>query len=247
MKILPCNVIDRGGGIQYDIGKDTGGISVLKYPCLVLDHDDTVVCSEAAVNYPAFLEALYVLRPGTELSLRDFSLWTFLEGFVPMCVNHFQFSDEEFSIQYAIWKRYVMSHIPPAFEGMGNILRCFRQQGGIICVSSHSSADNIRRDYMTHFGICPHSIFDWELGELLRKPAPYALDQIIEKYNLCTRDILVVDDLDTGYRMAKARNVDFAWAGWGCQNIPEIRERMVTCSDYALFTVGELEKLLFES
>ena len=27
---------------------------MLKYPCLVLDHDDTVVQSEATVNYPFF-------------------------------------------------------------------------------------------------------------------------------------------------------------------------------------------------
>ena len=48
-----------------------------KYPCLVLDHDDTLVQSESTVNYPAFLKALEVLRPGQTVSLRDFSLWTF--------------------------------------------------------------------------------------------------------------------------------------------------------------------------
>ena len=37
---------------------------MLKYPCLVLDHDDTVVASEIAVNYPCFLEALKKFRPG---------------------------------------------------------------------------------------------------------------------------------------------------------------------------------------
>lgn len=41
-----------------------------KYPCLVLDHDDTLVQSESTVNYPAFLKALEVLRPGQTVSLR---------------------------------------------------------------------------------------------------------------------------------------------------------------------------------
>ena len=27
---------------------------MLRFPCLVLDHDDTVVASEASVNYPCF-------------------------------------------------------------------------------------------------------------------------------------------------------------------------------------------------
>ena len=31
---------------------------MLKFPCLVLDHDDTVVQSEATVNYPFFVEFL---------------------------------------------------------------------------------------------------------------------------------------------------------------------------------------------
>lgn len=219
---------------------------MLKYSCLVLDHDDTVVRSESAVNYPAFLEALRILRPGAGLTLQEFSLWTFSEGFSQMCVNHFGFSDDDLSRQYTIWKSYVMSHIPPSFDGMGEVLRRYRQQGGIICVSSHSSAENIRRDYMTHFGIYPDSVFDWELGEALRKPAPYALDQIMERYGLCPEQLLVVDDMDTGYRMAKARNVDFAWAGWGCQDIPQIRAQMAACSDYILPSIGALEKLLFE-
>ena len=39
-----------------------------KYPCLVLDHDDTLVQSESTVNYPAFLKALEALRPGHRIA-----------------------------------------------------------------------------------------------------------------------------------------------------------------------------------
>ncbi len=39
---------------------------MLNYRCLVLDHDDTVVRSEETVNYPSFLEALKVPRPGRD-------------------------------------------------------------------------------------------------------------------------------------------------------------------------------------
>ena len=67
---------------------------MLKYPCLVLDHDDTVVQSESTVNYPAFLKALDALRPGQTISLEDFSLWTFREGFSGMCTRHFHCTEE---------------------------------------------------------------------------------------------------------------------------------------------------------
>ena len=43
---------------------------MLKYPCLVLDHDDTVVQSEATVNFPYFVYILDQFRPGTKITLR---------------------------------------------------------------------------------------------------------------------------------------------------------------------------------
>ena len=39
---------------------------MLKYKCLVLDHDDTVVQSEATINYPFFVYILDQYRPGTD-------------------------------------------------------------------------------------------------------------------------------------------------------------------------------------
>ena len=45
---------------------------MLKYPCLVLDHDDTVVKSEITVNYPCFLESLERFRPGETMGYQEF-------------------------------------------------------------------------------------------------------------------------------------------------------------------------------
>ena len=45
---------------------------MLKYPCLVLDHDDTVVQSEATVNYPFFVYILDQFRPGTTITLEEY-------------------------------------------------------------------------------------------------------------------------------------------------------------------------------
>ena len=36
-------------------------------PCLVLDHDDTVVASTPTIHYPAFLDAMEEHAPGSEL------------------------------------------------------------------------------------------------------------------------------------------------------------------------------------
>lgn len=218
---------------------------MLKYPCLVLDHDDTVVRSEETVNYPSFCKALEELRPGTPLSLREFSLWTCREGFFEMCVNHFEFQETDFKRQFEIWLNEVMRHMPPAFPGMDRILKKHRERGGLICVVSHSSTENIIRDYLAHFGFAPDRIYDGELGEEKRKPSPWPLDDIMEHYGLSSRELLVVDDMMPGCQMAQKRNVDFAWAGWYRQTAPEITDMMERHCDYSFRTTEEFEKFLF--
>lgn len=217
----------------------------MKYRCLVLDHDDTVVNSEEAVNYPSMVEALKVLRPGYQLSLEDFTLWTFREGFSEMCENHFGFTEADVAVQFRMWEDYVKVHMPPAFPGIRDIVLKQKEEGGIVCVSSHSAVPNITRDYMSQFGIAPDEIFGWELGPGKRKPAPYALDAIMEKYSLSPSDILMVDDMNTGWQMAKTRGVDFAWAAWSRLSFPEIETFMASRCDFAFRDTKSFYDFLF--
>ena len=41
----------------------------LKYPCLVLDHDDTAVNSTATVHYPAFVAYMKKFHPDVRITL----------------------------------------------------------------------------------------------------------------------------------------------------------------------------------
>ena len=59
----------------------------MKYKCLVFDHDDTVVDSTASTHYPAFLEALQILRPGTTISLDDYFRENFAPGSMQYCIG----------------------------------------------------------------------------------------------------------------------------------------------------------------
>ncbi len=218
-----------------------------RYTCLVLDHDDTVVQSEETVNYPSFLEALAKLRPGQTIDLATFTRWCFSPGFAALCLERFGFSQAELNLQFEMWLQYVRTHIPPVFPGMGDIIRRQKAEGGLICVVSHSSQENILRDYRTHFDLEPDCIFGWELGNERRKPNPYPLDEIMKRYGLAASDMLMVDDLKPGYDMAKAQHVDFAWAGWGRSNVPEITAFMKANCKLLFETVGALEKYLFEA
>lgn len=134
---------------------------MLNYRCLVLDHDDTVVRSEETVNYPSFLEALKVLRPGRTITREEFTRWCFSPGFSALCSDYIGLTPEEIDMQYDMWRSYVATHIPPPYDGLRPILTRWKQEGGLLCVSSHSARENILRDYRLHFDLEPDQIFDW--------------------------------------------------------------------------------------
>lgn len=217
---------------------------MLNYRCLVLDHDDTVVRSEETVNYPSFLEALKVLRPGMTITREEFTRWCFSPGFSALCSDYIGLTPEEIDVQYDMWRSYVATHIPPPYDGLRSILTRWKQEGGLLCVSSHSARENILRDYRLHFDLEPDQIFDWDLGEDRRKPSPYALQEIMRLYDLRPDELLMVDDLKPGYDMAHACGVPFACAGWSHDD-PEIRAFLRRFSDFYLETVQALESLLF--
>ena len=219
---------------------------MLKYPCLVLDHDDTVVQSEATVNYPFFVEFLKEYRPGATITLHEYISGCFHPGYVDMCKQRFQFTDEELLIEYKGWKEYIRHHIPAPYSGIDRIIKRQKEEGGIVCVVSQSAQENIARDYMTHFGILPDEIYGWDLEPEHRKPNPWALQQIAAKYGFRPEQMLVIDDMKAAVGMARAGSCPIAFAGWGRTEFPQITEEMSGLCDFAFDSTQNLEKFLFD-
>lgn len=218
----------------------------LKYKCLILDHDDTVMDSTAHVHHPAFLVSLAELRPGHTISLEDYFRMNFHPGFVEYCRRELGFTEAEFDREVEMWKEYVADHIPTAYPGMARIIRHQKELGGLVCVVSHSFDFNIRRDYAANGLPEPDAIYGWELPPERRKPDPWALYQIMERFGLRPEQALVVDDLKPGYDMARAADVPFAAACWA-YDVPEIRQFM-ECNCAVSFTdPSDLERYLFGS
>ena len=218
---------------------------MLKYPCLVLDHDDTVVASEIAVNSTCFLEALEKFRPGEWMDHPEFVSWCFKYEFADFLRIRYGFTPEEAKEEYEMWKIYARTHIPPGCEGIRDIILEQKRRGGLVCVASLSSRDNILRDYDLHIGIRPDLIFSKD--DPISKPDPFPLNQIMETYHLSPADLLMVDDLKTGLQMAKAADVPIAAALWGHQNAPEIIGYMTERCDFAFHITKELYDFLFTS
>ncbi len=218
---------------------------MLKYPCLVLDHDDTVVQSEATINYPYFCYILDQFRPGEKISLQEYIDNCFHLGFARLCQEKYQFTDEEMEQEFMGWKAYIRNHIPAPFPGIGQVIQRQKEAGGLVCVVSHSAEETILRDYRHHFGMEPDAIFGWDLPEEQRKPNAYPLEQIMQRYALSPKELLVVDDMKPAWEMASKVHVPIAFAKWGKIDCPEICREMESLCDFSFASAKELEDFLF--
>jgi phosphoglycolate phosphatase/pyrophosphatase PpaX len=219
---------------------------MLKYPCLVLDHDDTVVQSETTINYPYFCYILDQFRPGATITLEEYTHGCYNLGFAEMCRQNYNFTEQELLDEYRGWKEYIRSHIPAPYPGIGEIIRRQKEEGGLICVVSHSSEEIILRDYNAHFGILPDEIYGWDLPEDQRKPNPYPLERIMKKYMLSPEQLLVVDDLKPAWEMASKVGVPIAFAAWGKLEFPTLAQEMRQLCQYSFDSTKELKNFLFD-
>ena len=219
----------------------------MKFKCLVLDHDDTVVDSSASIHYPSFVEYLKVARPhlADKYTLEEYFEKNFHPGIMELFTDEIGLSEAELAEEEEFWREYVKNHIPNAYPGMKEIIAEFKKRGGIVAVDSHSVSENIIRDYKKNDLPEADIIYGWDIPKEMRKPAPGTLLDLMEKFDLKPDEILVVDDLKPGYDMAKAAGVHFAAASWA-YNVPSIRDFMKDNCDYFLPTVEDLWKLLFD-
>lgn len=215
----------------------------MKYKCLVFDHDDTVVNSTATIHHPCFQSYLRLKYPGRTCSFEEYMEKNFDPGFVRMCIDEYGMDESEIEEEARYWNSYVQNHIPQAYEGIRELMERHKAGGGLVCVSSHSMAANIRRDYAANALPQPDAVYGWELPMELRKPSPYALYEIMQKFSLDPSEILMIDDLKPGFDMANAAGVDFAGVGWSCE-VASIESFMRSRCKHYFKTVSELEAFL---
>ena len=219
---------------------------MLKYPCLVLDHDDTTVNSTATVHYPCFVEYMEKYFPDVHLTLEEYFRYNFDPGVVEMFTKICGMTWEQMLDEEAYWKEYVRHHVPKAYPGIREILLEQKKRGGKVCVVSHSFTENILRDYRENDLPEPDMIFGWESPPEQRKPSVYPLEQSMKAFSMKPEELLVVDDLKPGYDMAKAAGVPFAAAGWA-NDIESIEQFMRKNCGLYFKKVKSLRDWLFDS
>ena len=215
----------------------------MRYKCLVLDHDDTVVNSTATIHYPAFLAYIEETHKDIKVNLEDYFSYNFEPGVIGMFRDIYGLNEKEMVEEEDFWREYVKDHIPLVYPGMKEILWDYKTKGGLIAVVSHSYSDYIRRDYAYNELPEPDIVFGWDLEPEKRKPDPYALYEIEKKFHLLPEEMLVLDDLKPGYDMARAAGVPFAAAGWA-NDVPAIENFMRKNCDFYFKQVEEFGKFL---
>ena len=87
-----------------------------------MDHDDTVVQSEATVNYPCFCRFLEQYRPGMTISFADYVSDCSKMTFIEMCKTRFSLTEEELKQEYrqVLWLAYFEGF---SYKEIAHILR----------------------------------------------------------------------------------------------------------------------------
>ena len=217
----------------------------MKFPCLVLDHDDTVVNSTATVHYPCFCEFTKLYFPHVHYSLEEYFLLNFDPGVYSLFHDLIGMTEEDMAREQAYWFDYAQKHIPKAFAGIRELLWDYVHAGGRLCVVSHSFSTNILRDYRENGLPMPELVFGWEQPPEQRKPAPYPLMKIMAQFGLRPGQLLVLDDLRPGYEMARAAGTHFAAAGWA-NDIAQIETFMRRNCDRYCKTVADFRAYLMD-
>ena len=77
----------------------------MKYKCLVLDHDDTVVDSSATIHYPSFIEYLKDYRPELvdNYTFESFIVKNFDPGIVSLLADEVGLNEEEMKHEEQYW------------------------------------------------------------------------------------------------------------------------------------------------
>lgn len=217
----------------------------MRYKCLCLDHDDTVVNSTATIHYPCFIQYLREHYPSlaNNYTIESYFVKNFHPGITELLRDEVGLNCEQLREEEEYWRAYVKNHIPDIYPGMREILAEFSARGGIIAVTSHSYRSYIERDYAYHGLPMPDAVYGWDLSPELRKPSPYSVLDVMRRFSLSREDVLVVDDLKPGFDMARGAGVSFAAAGWA-YDVPEIESFMRENCDFYLPTVEAFGKLI---
>ena len=101
----------------------------MKYKCLVVDHDDTIVNSTATIHFPSFELYMKEKRPEIQMTLDEYFALNFDPGVVALFRDICGLSEEEFKEEMQGMSRN-LSHLQDESNKLiGNIMDYLKELG----------------------------------------------------------------------------------------------------------------------
>ena len=194
----------------------------MKYACLVMDHDDTAVQSEATVNYPFFEMTIPTFCPGAEVSLKKYTAGCYELGFAQMCRQWYGFTDKDLEEEFRGWQSYVRTHVPLPYPGIRELLEALKAQGHRLYVAT-SKPEVTAIEVLEYFDLAKY--FDGICGASLDQSRTSKSDVIaflLDKFGTAATPIMVGD---TAFDVigAAAHGIPTIGVSWGYGTIDDLK------------------------
>ena len=88
-------------------------------------------------------------------------------------------------------------------------------------------------------------MFGWDLDLEKRKPSPYTIEQIEQRFGIERSEMVMLDDMKIGYNMCQNAGIDFIFADWA-RKPEKLRSEMRSIADYTADSFLDVEKILFD-
>lgn len=216
----------------------------LRYKCLILDHDDTMVDSTALIHYPSFLHSMARCRPGVKMTLAQYFEINCDPGIIPYFRDVLKLSEEEMAEEYQDWLDFSAAHHARVYPGMAKIARAQKELGGYICVVSHNREEAVLQDYQREGLPRPDLIYGCDRPKEEQKPHTFPLEDICARLGLEKQDLFMIDDLIPGMEMCRRAGVAVGAARWA-HRTPIVGEYLTAHGVPEFSTPQELYQVLF--
>ncbi|KAL7714586.1 hypothetical protein QTN25_007891 [Entamoeba marina] len=188
---------------------------LLRYKCIIIDHDDTTVNSTPTLHYESYAQFMKENKQEEPISIQEWYSQIWGLNMSVFLVEKLKLSEEDLPVINKKWYELFCNKTQEMFEGFYEMLVEFRKIGGIVCVCSHSETSVVKKFYEQYNNgkFIPDQIYGYDKNCPKKcKPYTYPIEDIMNKYHLDKESIVVIDDLDHGFNMAKKCGSRLYWS-----------------------------------
>ncbi len=157
-------------------------------------------------------------------------------------------SDEQTEIVFSDFKEYYASHCADStrpYEGVNELLGRLRESGVMTSVLSNKADFAVKTLCEDYFpGLLDSAVGEREADGIPKKPAPDAVDIMLEQLGVAHRDAVYIGDSDVDVQTARNAGLDLIAVNWGFRE----RELLKKCgAETIVSTADELFCIITDS